>query len=601
MHLVTFYHWKRLNNICQCVGFISVGYALHVQAVQTPKGGHSDERDHKRWSELSVSRIPTAGFKTSSVAKGQSFSQPAQEDHTGDSTLSQIQSWYPYPARRNVRKSRVSFLKKGFSSATVGRSAAVHDRSGTEAFPLPEGKMIHQVNSESVFSTDAVLVQPHVHRLSRTKLAGGFSPQVEEAPVGLGPSRRAHIYSHSSTESPNIKALKPHKTHMNPSRPNIFPMHPRGLHLPNRPDVSGNPGRSSVGKEKTPAWSPRSHSRDVTSEARGYAHVRHIKPGNDKTQPQTSSAAGRKFLETGYPSAIQNQGRYSHDLSERRQNLNYNSRGTQSSSWHPPPPDRAPNHVQGKFKPFQRLPTMDPPPHHHSSDGETEPAQTAAGTTLSPSLNCTGNTSSVVPSADGDFSTTSASTMQTESQDGESNTTSVSPMQTESQDGESNTTSASPMQTESQDATLAPQASNHDGQSESSAEVGPSVENDEPLTVFPLTVPPAEDKKGGTVVSSPSEKDQSEVWLMTFWQTPARGTPLWWNRCIFINLCVWSCLFLQKCKMQFQWWNNLLLKMWSVFPLNLLWALLLVQSVWLLKRTSLKVFALLSLQTGFLL
>lgn len=544
MHLVTFSHWKSFwrTSVNVCFFFlVAVGYVLHVQAGQTPKGGHSDERDHKGWSELSISRIPTAGFKTSSVARVQSGSQPAQEDHTTDSAPPQMQSLYPYPAHRNVPKSRVKLLKKGFSSARVAQvqRTVVHDRSGTKAFPFPDVKKIDQANSESVFSTEAVQVPPHFYRLSKTKLTGGFSPRVEEAPVGFGPSRRALIYSHGSTESPNIKAVKSslksesRKTHINPSRPNVFPTNPHGSHLPTRPEVSGNPGSSSAGKEETPAWGPRSHSRDVTSEARGYAHVRHIKPGNDKTHPQASSAAGRKFLETGYPSVIQNQGRHSHDSSERRQNLNHNTRGKQPSSWHPPPPDRAPSHVQGKFKPFQRLPTKDPPPHNHSADGEMEPSQTAAGTTPSPCLNSTNINSSVVPPVDGELGTTSAS----------------------------------PMQTESQDATLVPQTSNHDGQSESSQEVGPSVEKDKPLTVFPLTVHPAEEEKGDAVVSRPSEKDQSD-WChfgkrQCWWQHQWEVYLLWWNRCIFFdNLSVFGAVSVCKNANWFrlsmsQWWNNL--------------------------------------------
>ncbi|XP_073320951.1 uncharacterized protein [Pagrus major] len=479
------------------------GYVLRVQAGQTPEGVHNDERNYKRWSELPVVRIPTAGFKTSSVARGQSGSQPAQEDHTTDSTSSQIQSRYPYAVYRNVPKSQVNLLKKGFNSATVaqGRSAGVYDRSGTEAFAFPEGKKIHQANSDSVFSTGAVQVPPHIFHLSRTKLTGGFSPRVEKAPVGFGPSRGAPIHSHGSTESPDIQAIKSslksesHKMHINPSRPNIFSIHPHGSHLPSRPEVSGNPGSNSAGKGKTPTWSPRMFSSDVMSEARGYAQVRHIKPSIDKTQPQASSAAGRKFLEKGFPSVKQNQGRYSHDStklgfglgvpasSERRLNLNYGTRGKQPSSWHPPPPDRALSHVQGKFKPFQRLPTIDLPPHNLSSDEETAPTQTSY------------ITSSVVPSVDGELSTKSAS-----------------PMQTESQDGELSTKSASPMQTESQDAKLVPQTSNHDDQSESSAEVGPALEKNEQVTVIPLTVQPAQKEgEGDTVVSSPLEKDQSEV------------------------------------------------------------------------------------------
>lgn len=443
--------------------FVSIGYVLRVQAGQAPMGVHSDNRDYKRGSKPTIFRLPSApsGYKISSVDRGQS----AREYHTADTKSSQIQSHYPYPVipetqNSNVPKSQDDQFKSVFNSASLtrGRSTVAYNRSGNKVLASPDGKKIPQTNSESVFSTGAVQVPPRVHH-ARATSRGGFSPvQVDNAPVGFGPEdRKALIYSHSSTASPNIQAIK------------------YSLKF------------ESAGKVGTqmsyPMWSPKAYSSDVMSEARGYAHVRRLRPGFDKTRPQASSAAGRKFLETGFLSVKQNQGRYSHDStklgfglpasSERQLNLNYNSRGSQPGNWHPPPPNRAQTPVQGKFKPFQRLPTNDDLlAHTHSSDGETAPTQTFAGTTRHPSLNSTGTTSSVVPSVTGELSTKSAS----------------------------------PMQTESLDAELVPQASNCEGQSERpTTEVGPSLEQTKPFTLPPPELQPAESEQ------SPLETDQSGV------------------------------------------------------------------------------------------
>lgn len=455
--------------------FVSIGYVLRVQAGGAPMG-INNAGDYKGLSELPIFRIPTAGYKTSSVDRGQSANiYPAQEDHTINS-----QSHYPYPAipeTQNVPKSQANYFKSGFSSASLagGRSTVVYNPSGNKAFTFPDG--VHQASSDSVFSTGAVQLPPRSYH-ARTRPTGGFSPvQIDKATLGFGQSnRKAVIYAHSSTASPHIQDIKSEsqKIFMKPPRPNVHPLHPQESSLSTRPTVIGyhpayvfpnrfnhdgsnwlqkglkpmdertdtvSPGSTSAEKVDTrmsyPTWSPRGYSSDVTSEARGYAHVRHLKPGFDKTRHDSGLVV---------PAS-----------SERRPNLNYNSRGKQPGSWHPLQQDRAQTLVQGKFKPFQRV-SNDELPVHNRSEGETAPTQPSTETTIPPSLNSTGIASSVVPSVNEELSTESASLMQTEGLDAE----------------------------------LVPQASNREGQSESSAEVGPSSEQNEPLTVSPPPPQPAE-------------------------------------------------------------------------------------------------------------
>ncbi|XP_059203454.1 uncharacterized protein LOC131982845 isoform X2 [Centropristis striata] len=411
-------------------------------------GVYIDNREYKRWSEPPIYRILKARYNTSS---GNLY--PAQEDHTTDSTSSQVQSHYSYPViaerpKSNVPKSQVSHLKSGFNSPSITQqqSNVVYHRSRNKVFP--DDKKIQQANSDAVFSAGVVLVPPHIYR-ARAEAVGGFKPeQVAKRPVGFGPSnRRLPIYSHSSKVSPNVQDIKSEseKINVNPSTTN---MHHQELHLMTRPQVGGHysavfpktlnhgranlqnvfrainkktdsivkghsPGSDSAGK--APTWSPRVHNSDVMSEAKGYTHVRRLKPGFDKTRPQASSTAGRKFLETGFPPVKQNQ--------DSRSRLG-------------PPPTAHSIPVQGKFKPFQRLPSYLIPADTHSSDSEKALSETFAGTTLSPSLNSTSRPSS------------------------------------NSVTGES----ASPMQAEGRDAELVPQKSNHEGQSESSAEDGSSLE-----------------------------------------------------------------------------------------------------------------------------
>ncbi|XP_074478971.1 uncharacterized protein LOC141760229 [Sebastes fasciatus] len=440
------------------------GYVRHVQAAMAV---HNDNREYKRWSGPPASRNPRACYNTSSVDGGKSGNiYPAQEDPTTDSKSSQIQNHYSYPVIPETQNSNVpkSHLKSGYASASVaqGRRNVVYDR-----------KKIHQANSDSV--------RPRIHR-ARTKSTGSFPPvQVDKAPVGFEPNnRRAAIYIHSSKSSPNIPAtsLKSQKIHVLPrsfnrgrttSLQNVFKPSDK-----KKDSIwKGRPPGKVDTPMSSPIWSPRVYSGDGTSEAKGYAHVRHLKPGFDKTLLQ-AAAGGQQFLETGFPKP--NQASYSHDVgvsatSERQLNLNYNSRGSsQLSSWHPPPPGRTQTPVQGKFKPFQTRPTNGAFPAHTHSDSEMGQTQTFAGTTLPPGLNSTTGVTSPVT---GDWSTESAS----------------------------------PTQTAGRDAELVPQASNSEGQSVSSAEVGSSPEQEnKPFTVSPPKLQPEEKERNITGLSQVFKK-----------------------------------------------------------------------------------------------
>ncbi|XP_033480720.2 uncharacterized protein LOC117255690 [Epinephelus lanceolatus] len=421
------------------------GHVQHVHAGQAPRGVHNDNRDDKRWSEPPIVRIPAAGYKISSVDRGtQGNIYPAQEDHSTASRSSQIQSHYPVMPeiqRSNDPKRQVNHFQPGFSSASVTqrRSNVMHSRSGNKAFAFPDGEKTPPVHDPL-----------HIYHAGAESTGRFSSVEVDKPPVGLRPNRRVPIFSHSSKASQTI--------HVNPSRPNT---NPQESHRIPRPEVGGHrsvyvfpksfnhgrtnllrnvfkpidketdsvikgysPDSNSAGKVDSQIWRPRVYSSDVMSEARGYTHVRHLKPAFDKTRPQASSTADRKFLESGHPPVKHNPGIYSHDstklgfgpgvpASGERQR-NYNFGGSQPSRWHPPTPDRAQVPIQGKFKPFQRHPTNDAA-HNHSPYSETTPTQT----TLTPHLNSTGTTSSIVPSVTGNWSTKSASPLQTTGRDEE--------------------------------------------------------------------------------------------------------------------------------------------------------------------------------------
>ncbi|XP_035484536.2 uncharacterized protein LOC118302479 [Scophthalmus maximus] len=435
------------------------GYVLKpVHSGHSQLGVHNDNRDYERLGERTIFRIPTAVFKTSSVDRGESGNiYPAQEDQRNpDSRSSQTQSRrhphhhavVPGTLNGNVENSKINRGKYSFNvgSLTRGRSTDVYKQSGNKRVAFSGGKTIHEASSDSVFSTGSVQSQLRRHH-TRTGTKGGFLPvQVDKAPVSFGHnSREGLLSSHSNTDGQNIQAIKSsrksesHRSHVNPSGP-IVPAEKVRPRVP---------------------WSPRALRGDVTSEERGYANVRRLKPGLDKKQPHASSAGGTKFPATGLPSANQNRGSYSHDStkvgfghgvltsSERPQNFINNRRESQPFRLHFPPPNKAHIPAQGKFQPFQRLLANDDP----SSDSNATSTQTSAGTGPPPSgLNSTGVTSTVAPSVSGEPSTNSSSPIQTEDRDAE------------------------------------PQGSNL----EDSAEAGPSLNQNQLSTAFPPQLPPEE-------------------------------------------------------------------------------------------------------------
>lgn len=342
-------------------------------------------------SERPLFRIPSAGSKMLRVDGGQSDNlNPSQEDHS-------INSPSQYPKRH------INYFN--LASHTRGRNIVLYH---------PSGDAVRQESSDSVFSTDVVQVPPHRHH-ARNKLRGGYSPVQVKAAVGFGQNdRRAITYAHSVTGSPHTQGFKS-EMHINPPGPKVHPQnlglsaslkligsHP-AYFIPNRFNRDGphwlqkglkpieqmdmvSPGSNSAGKGdahmSVQTWSPRGSSSDVTSGARGYAHVRHLKPGFEKTRYDTGLAVPA---------------------------------GKQPSGWHPPQQDRAQTPVQGKFKPFQRV-SNELLVHNHS---DNESASTSTETTVPPGLSSTASTVSGVPLVNEDMSTVSVSTMQTEGHDEE--------------------------------------------------------------------------------------------------------------------------------------------------------------------------------------
>lgn len=103
-------------------------------------------------------------------------------------------------------------------------------------------------------------------------------------------------------------------------------------------------------------------SSGLTFEVRGYAHVRYLKPGFDKTP-------GKSGLTV--PAS-----------SERQQNLGYGSRDKPPGIWLPPQPNGAQSHVQGKFKPSQKVSNDELPLHNHL-ERESAPTEAPIEMTIS--------------------------------------------------------------------------------------------------------------------------------------------------------------------------------------------------------------------------
>ncbi|XP_063737022.1 uncharacterized protein LOC134862851 [Eleginops maclovinus] len=404
----------------------------YVRAGQAPVGVHNDRRASKRWSNPPFIRTFKAGYN------GNIY--PA-EYHTKDSQSPLIRSHppiIPEIQKSKVPESQDGFLNPGLALVTQGQNTLVFKRFGNKAFTFADGKKVQQVNPESEFSAGVDQRPPHISP-TRFKSTVSFpAVQMEKAPVAFGPNdRRVPVYSYSSNARPSIQPFESHlksetqTIHVKSSGPNFSPKgfnHGRRTFF--RPIDKGHfPGSNPAGKVEmrisSQSWSPRVYSSDGMSKTRGYTHVRHIKPSVERTWHQAT--AGRRTQD----------------------------------SWGPPPTERT--HIPvygGKFKPFQtRLTNDEPPASTNSLDITTAPIQTFPETTHPPNLTSTGNASTAVPPVTGEWSTKSAS----------------------------------PVQTEGRDAELTTEASNPEGLSESEAEVGSSLEHNGSVTVSPPKLQPEDE------------------------------------------------------------------------------------------------------------
>lgn len=322
---------------CVALCFVSKkGYVLRVQAVQAPKRVQNYDRDAKERSERPFLRIPAAGHKTSGENNGQSGNiHPAREDHNHRS-----QRPYPFiPEAQNVPKGKVSVFK---ADSLTGQRALAYNPVG------PDG--IQQARPKYVLSTGVIQVPSHNYH-AKSKFSD---------------NRKALIY----TEGNTVKQLQKVSNPINKKT---------GV-------ISSNSTEKINKRTFFQTWRPRGFSSGLTLEARGYAHVRYLKPGFDKTPDKSGLAV---------PAS-----------NERQQNFGYNSRGKPPVIWLPPQPNGVQNHVQGKFKPFQKV-SNDEPPLHNNPEGESAPTEARIEITISiPDL--------VVPE---ELSTRSVSHMQAEGLD----------------------------------------------------------------------------------------------------------------------------------------------------------------------------------------
>ncbi|XP_047436928.1 uncharacterized protein LOC125005549 [Mugil cephalus] len=427
------------------------GYVLRFQSGHPPAGVHIDEKDYKQSS--SMLKSSTAGFEKSGLDRRQSSHiYGNQDDHATYSKSSQIPSHYSYPVIPKTQRTLVYM-------------------SENKADTYPDAKNIYQGSSDAAFPAGPNRFQP---RNYRPRTSTDYSPfQEDKVPVGFRP--RNAIYSYSGTAQPNpepIGSQQRSESRIELSRANAHPLHrqtssqrawPVGSTyqsaevIPNKFNplkpfdkttdftmMGSGSARKADPQTSFLAWSPRVYTSKGIPEARGYAHVQHLRPGFNKAQSHRSSSPD--LTKVGFAS------------SERQPNVDYDSKENQYGSFRPRPPDRPPVPVQGKFKPFERLP-INLRSNTHSSDNETAPNQTFTSTALPPSLNSSGVASTPGHSVTGELSTESASPMKTEGQDAELPTPEgQSEVLTEGQD------------TEDQDAELLTRAPTTEGQSEDFAE-----------------------------------------------------------------------------------------------------------------------------------
>lgn len=329
--------------------------------MQAPKRVQNYDRDAKERSERPFLRIPAAGHKTSGENNGQSGNiHPPREDHNHHS-----QRPYPFiPEAQNVPKSKVRVFK---ADSLTGQRALAYN-------PVdPDG--IQQARPKYVLSAGVIQVPSNNYR-AKNKFSDNVSLFQVGKTVGFGQNnRKALIYTEGNRANELQKVSNPI----------------------NKTGVISSNSTEKINKHTFfQTWRPRGFSSGFTFEARGYAHVRYLKPGF-KTPDKSGLAV-----------PVSN---------ERQQNFGYSSRGKPPVIWlAPPQPNGAQSHLQGKFKPFQKV-SNDEPPLYNNPEGESAPTDAPIETTISiPDL--------VVPE---ELSTRSASYMQAEGLDTQLVSTTSSP------------------------------------------------------------------------------------------------------------------------------------------------------------------------------
>ncbi|XP_020507601.2 uncharacterized protein [Labrus bergylta] len=358
------------------------GY-VRVQAGQALIGVHNDNN----WSEEPASRISLAD-------RAQSGNIYHPQDDINGSKSPEIQRHHSYPTR------------------------SLNDPKH-KALPLPDAKRVQ---------TNAAYAPDH----ARAKRPGGFSPvPVDRTPIGPDPKKRKDMSTLKSMSpfTPEINHLSsmakvsgyqpayaiPKRIRTNMLRKGFKTIEKSDSIVKGYSHGSNFEGK--VDKQiSSPTWIPRHYSSNGMPQARGYAHNRRLKLGSKKPQPHDDSVLSSKFLGTGNSSPQQNQNSYRPHLADVGVGIGViASQERRLGNWHPAL-NSAQSSIQGKFKPFQRLPVeYDLPAHNYSLESQ----KASTKTTLPPSLNAKGFNSTDVPSTTQKLSTKSAPPTQTKIQDAE--------------------------------------------------------------------------------------------------------------------------------------------------------------------------------------
>nr|XP_057944903.1 oxidoreductase HTATIP2 isoform X1 [Doryrhamphus excisus] len=316
-----------------CFWFLMVG---HVNSGITHKGDiqarQANAGFHKRWPP--PSRLTTS-YRMPPLGRRPSGNiYPAKG---GSKTLN------PGTQSMNVPEGPLDPFQSSVSSSQAG----IRQNRPAQRVSFSDGKFT-RAGSDSIMPPGGVPLKGNANHSKK-----------QEVPVG--------VYSRSSASHPNI----------------------RPLHVRSKvgSTVKGKSGGNQMSAQRL-------FISDGMSEATGYAQVRRLRPGFDRTQPNTGSANG-KFSETNFPTQ-----------SERRNdsskpNLKVYSIGRQPISWHPRLALKQVR-VQGKFKPFQR---RYPPTGVHPSGRPETSARDVGWTSRPPFVNATAY-ATVGPSTTGEINTT---------------------------------------------------------------------------------------------------------------------------------------------------------------------------------------------------